>query len=83
MNITTIQKWGNSYAVRLPKATMKKLKLNEGHSVRFVENEKNGELRMIPVDARPKSLKEYVAGISAANKHHGADWGMRVGKEVW
>ena len=83
MNITTIQKWGNSYAVRLPRAAMHKLNLQAGHSVEIRETTKGQTLSIIPVRQRPISLAEMVVRITKRNQHKAADWGTAAGKEAW
>jgi antitoxin MazE len=83
MNTTTIQKWGNSYAVRLPKAAMLKLNLQAGHSVEIREAEGKGTLSIIPIQKRLASLNEMIACITKKNQHESVDWGSAVGKEVW
>ncbi|MCX6786700.1 MAG: AbrB/MazE/SpoVT family DNA-binding domain-containing protein [Candidatus Kaiserbacteria bacterium] len=83
MNTTTIQKWGNSYAVRLPKATMRKFNLQAGHSVEIREAPQNRAFSIIPVHNRAISLTEMIARITKRNSHHSADWGVAIGKEVW
>ncbi len=83
MNTTTIQKWGNSYAVRLPRATIRKLNLRAGHSVEIREAAHGRTLSIIPMRHHPVSLKEMVARITNKNRHNATDWGSAVGKEIW
>ncbi|MCX6787252.1 MAG: AbrB/MazE/SpoVT family DNA-binding domain-containing protein [Candidatus Kaiserbacteria bacterium] len=83
MNTTTIQKWGNSYAVRLPKVAMDKLNLRAGHPVEIREMVKGQTLSIIPVRHRAASLSEMIARITKKNRHNATDWGDSVGKEVW
>ena len=83
MSTTTIQKWGNSYAVRLPKIVMQKLNLRAGHSVEIREAAHGGTLSIIPVRHPAASLAEMTARITKRNQHGAADWGDAVGKEVW
>ncbi|MDP1690251.1 MAG: AbrB/MazE/SpoVT family DNA-binding domain-containing protein [bacterium] len=83
MNITTIQKWGNSYAVRLPKTTIDKLNLQAGHSVELREATHGRALSIIPLRRHIGSLKEMVARITKKNRHSATDWGGAVGKEIW
>ena len=78
---TTIQKWGNSYAVRLPKATVRKLKLSEGRSVKIVEDPKGRAFRIV-VAERAVSLNELVKRITIANRHTETSWGVSAGREA-
>jgi antitoxin MazE len=83
MNTTTIQKWGNSYAVRLPKAAMQKLNWQAGHPVEVREVARGGALSITPVRQRTVSLDEMVSRITKKNQHGITDWGPAVGREVW
>jgi antitoxin MazE len=82
MTTTTIQMWGNSYAVRLPKAAIDKLKLRAGHVVRVREGEGNS-LSIEPISPSALDLKSLAASITPANRHESADWGQAKGNEVW
>lgn len=83
MNTTTIQKWGNSYAVRLPKTAIRKLNLQAGHTVEIREASAGQSLSIIPIRHRADSLAEMVARITKKNRHDATDWGTAVGKEAW
>ena len=83
MNTTTIQKWGNSYAVRLPKVVMRNLNLRAGNSVEIREASQGTTLSIIPAHRHAASLNEMIAGITKKNHHGAVDWGGAVGKEVW
>lgn len=80
MTTTTIQKWGNSYAVRLPKASIQKLKLRAGHVVSVSEG-KGGTLSITPVQVGT-DLKDLIARITPKNRHEELAWNA-VGKEAW
>ena len=82
MNTTTIQKWGNSYAVRLPKAAVEKLKLRAGHTVSVTEG-KGRTLSISVVSQEDMNLAGLVSRITPENRHEAAEWGAPVGKEVW
>lgn len=83
MNTTTIQKWGNSYAVRLPKTSMRRLNLLAGHSVEVREAHNGRTLSIIPTKQKTVSLSTMIAGITKKNRHGEASWGSAVGNEVW
>ncbi|MEK7082090.1 MAG: AbrB/MazE/SpoVT family DNA-binding domain-containing protein [Patescibacteria group bacterium] len=78
---TTIQKWGNSLAVRLPKEVTRKLALRPGSRVRVYEEKK--EVIIVPTREKEKSLKEMIAEITPENLHSETDWGDARGREVW
>lgn len=77
---TQIVGWGNSQAVRIPRAMLEQLRLNEGDEVElFVEK---GRLTVRPL--QPKlTLDSLVAAITPENRHKEIDWGKPVGNEVW
>ena len=78
---TTIQKWGNSLAVRLPKSVTQKLALRSGSRVRVYEERK--EVIIAPAREVKKSLKELLAMITTENLHAETNWGKPRGREVW
>ncbi len=75
-----IQKWGNSLAVRIPKALAAQLHLDEGTPFSLVVE---GESLVIRKEKRvPRySLEELVAQITDDNLHPETDWGAPVGRE--
>jgi len=77
---TLVAKWGNSLAVRLPRAAAEEAKLREGDQVQVVA--RRGRLEVRPV-RRKLSLKELVAGITRENRPDATDWGAPVGRETW
>ncbi len=83
MTTTTIQKWGNSYAVRLPKDVILNFNLQAGHSVEIHEAIHDDKLSIVPVRKKLSSLSEMVGRITKDNRHSATNWGSAVGKEVW
>ncbi len=77
---TTVQKWGNSLALRLPKALADEARIREGAKVELVCTP-DGVL----VKARRKPryrLADLLAGVTPENVHAETDWGISVGREV-
>ena len=78
---TKVQKWGNSLAVRLPKALAEESRLREGSEVAF---KVQGANIIISSSVKPRyTLKELVKGITKKNRHKEIDWGPARGKEIW
>jgi antitoxin MazE len=75
-----VAKWGNSLAVRIPKAVARETGLTQGATVQMTTA--NGGLLIIPAERR-YGLKELVSGITRQNRHAETDWGGPVGQEVW
>lgn len=78
---TQIARWGNSLALRLPKAAALEVQLDAGDTVSV--SVQDGAIVVRP--ARPNySLNALVAGITKRNRHEESDWGKApVGREVW
>lgn len=83
MNTTTIQKWGNSYAVRIPKEAMTKLNLRSGNTVTIHESANGTALSIVPVKTHKHTLSEMLSRITDDNRHGEINWGDAVGNEVW
>jgi antitoxin MazE len=79
--LTKVQKWGNSLALRIPKAFALDAQL-ENNS--FVEiSIVDGQIIITPVVAPSWTLEELLAGINKKNIHHEVDTGFAIGNEVW
>ena len=78
---TMIQQWGNSLALRIPKAFAQQANVKKGSRIKLTV-EKN-RLVMEPVEKRKITLKELLAGVTPENIHPETDWGKPMGKEIW
>jgi len=78
---THIRQWGNSLAVRLPKAALEKLKLHKGSRVKITPKAKM--LVIEPESSRKVTLEDLVSKITPHNRHKLVDWGKPMGKEIW
>lgn len=76
-----LAKWGNSVAVRLPKAMLEAAKLKPGDTVELEAPGTGGIL----LKAKPRwpSIEERIAGITPENVHPETKTGSPVGNEVW
>lgn len=77
----TIQQWGNSLALRIPKALARQTRIRKGSPVSLTLE--NGRFVMKPLARRKYRLKELVSKITPANRHSETDWGPARGKEIW
>jgi antitoxin MazE len=76
----TIQKWGNSLAVRIPATLASQLGVEPGTPVEIAVQ--NGSLVVTP-RKRPKySLREMLKRCKPQDFHGEIDWGPDVGREV-
>ncbi len=79
--IARIQKWGNSLALRIPKAFATDAGLAENDSV--VISLVEGKIVVNPVIDKPVSLRDLLRGINRDNLHVEWETGPAVGKELW
>ena len=75
-----IQKWGNSLAVRIPKAFADETQLSDKSSVEIAVVD--GKLIITPIKAPQYTLEELVAGITDENRHEEFQTSPAVGKEI-
>lgn len=80
---TKLQKWGNSYAVRIPKNLVHDIKLTQGSEIEIKYH--NQSLVIRPKKQKEYSLKELIKGITPKNRHKLIFDGLDVGKEkvIW
>ncbi len=77
----TIQKWGNSLAIRIPKAFVKEANVADGTTVDLSVDDGK-----IVIDPHPKSayrLDDLLKGVTKRNSHAEVVTGDAVGPEVW
>ena len=78
---TTVQKWGNSLAVRIPRLVAKDSHLHQGSVVDIALIA--GKIVVKPKRQRHYTLAQLLRGVTARNRHTAFDWGGRVGQEAW
>lgn len=89
MTTTTLQKWGNSHAIRLPKTFLEECKCAPGTTFRAKKVGKNILLTPVKVKGKAEPVEklmtkeEFLAGITKKNRHTLWNWGPPVGKEIW
>jgi antitoxin MazE len=79
--LTKVQKWGNSLALRIPKAFARDAQLENNSVVEITIVE--GQIIITPVEAPRWSLNELLSGINKNNIHHEVDTGAASGNETW
>lgn len=81
MATTQLAKWGNSLAVRIPKALAEDARLRAGEPITVTVARQGG---LVIKSARRKyRLSALVSRITAKNRHQETDWGKPQGKEIW
>lgn len=78
---TTIQRWGNSLAVRIPKTLAQETAFDEGDEVDLRADDD----RILLERPHPKHyrLSDLLAGITKTNRHDAIDSGDPVNREAW
>jgi antitoxin MazE len=77
----TVQKWGNSLALRIPSSLAKDVHLRQGSIVEVAVVE--GKMMVKPKGQVKPSLSKMLNAVSKRNRHSEYDWGGAVGQEIW
>ena len=72
-NETTVLKWGNNLAIRIPPAIAEQASLTKGDCV-SLSVQSDGAIVLRPI-RRKYELAELVSGITPKNRHRETDWG--------
>lgn len=76
-----IQKWGNSLALRIPKAFAFQSKIRQDEYVNLTL--KDNKIIVEPEEEKEYDIKELIAGINKSNLHNETDFGKKEGNEHW
>ena len=79
--LTKIQKWGNSFAIRIPKAFASEVRIEKDSVIELslIDN----QIILKPVNISKYSLKQLLSGVSKNNIHSETDTVEACGNEVW
>jgi len=77
---TAVQQWGNSLALRIPKAFAQQTRVKKGTPVRLSVDK--GRMIVTPLNDIEPSLKKLLAKVTEQNIHAEIDWGFAEGKEL-
>lgn len=77
---TTIQKWGNSLALRIPRAFVRESRLADKAVVDISVDK--GKIVINPLPAKKYTLRELLKGVTKKNLHGEIDIGASVGREI-
>ncbi|MCD8214128.1 MAG: AbrB/MazE/SpoVT family DNA-binding domain-containing protein [Clostridiales bacterium] len=78
--VTSIQKWGNSQGIRIPKAMLDSLKWNSNTEITLTAEEYK---IIIKKSNSRKTIKELFEGYDGNYEPTQIDWGEPVGNEIW
>ena len=83
MEIATIQKWGNSQGIRIPKYLLNSLQWKQGEKITVTIEDKKLIMEQVPI-SRHKNIKELFQDFHSENYNPSEiDWGKNVGEELW
>jgi len=77
----SIQKWGNSLALRIPQALAKEAHLKQGGKADLRLT--RGNLVIMPLARKRWTLKALLSGVTKQNLHAELKSGGPVGRESW
>ncbi len=78
---TSIQKWGNSQGVRIPKIMLDEVKWSENEEVTITVYD--GKLIIEKAKKEKESIMELFENYEDEYTPEEIDWGKPEGKEVW
>ena len=78
---TTVQKWGNSLAIRLSKHVVEETDIREGSRVEVAVDD--GKIVLEVMGKKQYSLRKLLAKVTRKNAHGEFDLGRPEGKEIW
>ena len=77
---TSVQKWGNSLAIRIPKAFASDLGIEQDAAIDL--SMEDGALVLRPTHVGRYNLETLLSEVTDENIHPVVDWGTPMGKEV-
>ncbi|MEC4983620.1 MAG: AbrB/MazE/SpoVT family DNA-binding domain-containing protein [Oscillatoria sp. PMC 1068.18] len=78
--MSTVSRWGNSLAIRIPKNIADKINLKEGTAISIAVTDNN---IVITPKKTKYTLEELLAGANSNDFEGEYNWGEPVGEEVW
>lgn len=81
MTVATIQKWGNSQGIRIPRYILDAAQFDFDETVEI--DVVDGKIVIKKMAERRKTIKELFDGFDEEYKEKEIDWGKPVGNEIW
>ena len=86
----TIQKWGNSQGLRIPKILLDAVGISENDRVELIQSEDSIQIKKSPA-TRHRTLEERLTAfygksvdeLGQINDTREVDWGKPEGAEIW
>ena len=76
-----VRRWGNSLALRIPKALAVEAGLSEGSRVELELEGDRLSVRAVRIESY--SLADLLAGVTRENRHGEVETGRAAGREDW
>ena len=77
-------KWGNSLALRVPKAFAQKIGAVAGTSAEMTAENNALVIKVVKRRKRRRyNLEDLINAVTEENRHREIEWGPPVGNEVW
>lgn len=78
---TSVRKWGNSLAIRIPKPLAEDTRLRQGVEVELTVE--RGRLVAVPLRQPRHTLHALLARVTPRNRHREIETGSPTGRELW
>jgi len=78
---TCIRRWGNSLALRIPKALADEIGVSEHSPVQLALHD--GQLVIVPIKETAYTLEHLLGQVTDDNRHGEINHGPAIGGEVW
>ncbi|MBE9201119.1 MULTISPECIES: AbrB/MazE/SpoVT family DNA-binding domain-containing protein [unclassified Nodularia (in: cyanobacteria)] len=76
-----VAKWGNSLAIRIPRAVAEQAQVTEGTAINF--SVEGNSIVLLPQKRKKYTLDELLEGMTPDNFHPEFETGNTVGNEDW
>lgn len=80
---TTIQNWGNSQGVRIPKKILQQLSWSTEEEIELIPDLEGGRLILSKVDSKNNYLEKLFEDYDGVYQTEEFDWGNAHGEETW
>ncbi len=80
---TTIQKWGNSQGVRIPKDILRQMSWETDQEIELITDVENGKLILAKVNNKNNYLEKLFEDFDGIYQTEELDWGDAQGDELW
>jgi len=83
MPTVTVQKWGNSLGIRIPKEAAERIGISQGSEIELYISESEESITLKPKKLKKKyTLEELLSQITPENRHNEIDFGIE-GRELF